>query len=134
MRTVRPPDPDVSGLITSSGASSPSQASAPAGARDDRVYLSAEQLAARTPWTVDAIEKLVQRGVLTKGRHYFQLGRRTQRIFKWSAIVDLIEGRPAPNGDQPMLDQGRPRTPASSPARRVIDVEKATTDLQRLLD
>jgi len=103
-------------------------------AREERVYLSAEQLAARTPWTVEAIEKLIQRGVLAKGRHYFQLGRRTQRIFKWSAIVELIEGRPAPNGDEPMLEQGRSRTPASRPARRVIDVEKATTDLQRLLD
>ena len=41
----------------------------------------------------EAIEKMVTRGVLKRDVHYFQpFGRRTQLIFKWNAIVTLIEG------------------------------------------
>jgi hypothetical protein len=57
-----------------------------------REYVSAEQLAALTPWSIDAIERMVRRGELTIGEHYFQpKGPRTQRVFKWSAIVAWIE-------------------------------------------
>ena len=59
-----------------------------------REYLSAEQLAEATPWTASAIEKMVRRGALKQGVHYFQpFGHRTQLLFEWSAIVELIEGR-----------------------------------------
>jgi hypothetical protein len=55
-------------------------------------YLSAEQLAQRTPWSVDAIEKMIQRGDFRRGVHWFQpKGPGTQRIFKWSAIAEWIE-------------------------------------------
>lgn len=89
-----------------------------------REYLHAEQLAAVTPWSADAIEKMVRRGTLQRGVHYFQPhGRGTKLIFKWSAIVMLIEsgmGVGAATG----------RSPESG---KVIDVEKATTGLRRLL-
>ena len=55
-------------------------------------YLSAEQLALQTPWSVDALEKMIQRGELRRGVHWFQpKGPGTQRIFKWSAIAAWIE-------------------------------------------
>lgn len=93
-------------------------------------YLSAEQLAAVTPWTVDAIEKMIDRGMLVKNVHFFQpFGRRSQRIFKWAAIEALIEGGAAPAEGARMVEQ----TPAPAPAIGTIDVEKATTELQRLL-
>ena len=90
-----------------------------------REYLSIEQFAALGPWSVDAIEKMIRRGVLRRDVHYFQpFGPRTRRIFKWSAIVTLIEGR---NG---LVD-----TQGVAPASRgtVLDVETATADLHRLL-
>jgi hypothetical protein len=55
-------------------------------------YLNAEQLAQWTPWSVDALEKMIQRGELRRGVHWFQpRGAGTQRIFKWSAIAAWIE-------------------------------------------
>jgi hypothetical protein len=91
-----------------------------------REYLDAAQLATRTPWSVEAIRRMVSRGVLRRGVHYFQpLGPRTQLIFKWSAIVALIEGVPIA------------AAPASPPAhageRGHPDVQAATAALQRLL-
>jgi hypothetical protein len=89
-----------------------------------RQYLNAEQLAALTPWSPDAIRRMVQRGLLRKGEHYFQpLGPRTQLLFKWSAIVALIEQ----NGAQ------HPRASAENPGPETIDVEEATERLRRLL-
>jgi hypothetical protein len=52
-------------------------------------YLSTSELSELTPWTEDAIKKLMQRGVLQPGRDWFHFGRRI--VFKWAAIVDLIE-------------------------------------------
>jgi hypothetical protein len=99
-----------------------------------RPYLSAEQLCALTPWTPDALEKLVRRGVLKRGVHYFQpFGRRGRLFFKWSAIVALIEGLPVPSETEPVVDKPRPALKAIPTRRATIDVEKATTDLQRLL-
>jgi len=92
-----------------------------------REYLDGAQLAARTPWSVEAIRRMVSRGVLRRGVHYFQpLGPRTQLIFKWSAIVTLIEGipsaaAPVTNLAGPPGEKGRP------------DVQAATAALQRLL-
>jgi hypothetical protein len=40
---------------------------------------------------------MVTRGVLRKGVHYFQpFGGRSQLVFKWRAIVSLIENPPEP--------------------------------------
>jgi hypothetical protein len=96
-------------------------------------YLSAEQLSAVTPWSVDAIEKMVARGALVKGVHFFQpFGRRSQRIFKWSAIRALIEGGNGAAAAPPVIHEAPVLAAAQSFGR--IDVEKATADLQRLLD
>jgi len=90
-----------------------------------REYLSAEQLAEVTPWSVDGIEKMVRRGVLKRNVHYFQpFGRRTQLVFKWSAIVILIEGDHTKGDDthrEHVVGRGQ------------IDVEKAKAGLGRLL-
>ena len=104
----------------------------PQGIADDAVrpYLSIEQLAVMTPWSMDAIEQMIRRHALQRGVHYFQpFGVRTQRRFKWAAIVALIEGATEPN-DEPVLQKRRSETAVSE---RVIDVEKAATGLQRLL-
>ena len=86
-------------------------------------YLSTEQLAALTPWSVEAIRRMVTRGVLRRGEHYFQpLGARTQLLFKWPAIVALIE-RPEPGAVGPV----------DVPSRRILDVEVATAALTREL-
>jgi hypothetical protein len=91
-----------------------------------REYLSAAQLAEVTPWTVDAIEKMIRRGILKENRHYFRpFGHRTQRIFKWHAIVTLIEGDHTKSDD--MQREHVVET------RGQIDVEKAKAGLGRLL-
>jgi hypothetical protein len=65
---------------------------APREAAAPPAYLSAEQLALQTPWSVDALEKMIQRGELRRGVHWFQPGGPgTHRIFKWSAITAWIE-------------------------------------------
>ena len=57
-------------------------------------YLSTEQLSQLTPWTVQAINTMWKRGILKRGVHYYQpMGRGGQVIFKWSAVVELIETR-----------------------------------------
>jgi len=107
-------------------------AAAPANVRP---YLSAEQLSELTPWTLDAQQKLIRRGVLKLGVHYFQpQGRRGRLVFKWSAIVALIEGHSVHSEAVPMIDEPQPPALKAVPRRQTIDVEKATTDLQRLLD
>jgi hypothetical protein len=99
-----------------------------------RAYLSAEQLSEVTPWTPDGIEKMMRRGVLMRGVHYFQpFGRRSRLVFKWDAIVALIEGRAVQSEPQAVVEGETVEPSAVAPARRTLDVEKATTDLQRLL-
>ena len=91
-----------------------------------REYLSTEQVAEVTPWSVEAIEKMVRRGVLKRDVHYFQpFGRRTQLVFKWSAIVALIEG------DHPKSDDAHGHQVVDR--RGQLDVEKAKAGLGRLL-
>lgn len=93
-------------------------------------YLSAQQLAALTPWSVRAIEKMVARGLLLRGVHYFQpFGRRSQRIFKWAAIKELIES----GGSAPLPRSMIGNPPVVGRMNGQIDVEKATAELQRLL-
>jgi len=91
-----------------------------------RPYLSIGQLAAATPWTVNAIRKMMARSILKRGVHYFQpLGRRREVVFKWSAIVAMIEQQPY--GGQEL--DGAPRQQRSAN----IDVEQATANFERLL-
>jgi len=93
-----------------------------------RPYLSIEQLAAVTPWTVNAIRKLIARGVLQLGVHYFQpFGRRRGLFFKWSAIVAMIEQQP------PVMEEPKGAPRQLQPRSVGIDVEQATADFERLL-
>ena len=99
-----------------------------AGARPiAKPYQYIEELAELVPWSVEAIRKKVQRGELKQGVHYFQERARGRLIFKWEAIVALIE--------RVTTDRTHPDAPAAaSPVRgRVIDVERATEELRRLL-
>ena len=89
-------------------------------------YLYAEELAAVTPWSVEAIRKKVQRGELVLGVHYFQEQRRGRLIFKWPAIVELIESG---MGDRRTADADVLHVNG-----KVLDVEKATAGLRKLLD
>lgn len=84
-------------------------------------YLYTEELAELTPWSVQAINTKVKRGELRRGVHYFQEHGRSRRTFKWSAIVEYIEGRET-------------SAPADHLATGTPDVAKATAELQRLLD
>jgi hypothetical protein len=99
-----------------------------------RAYLSAEQLAELTPWTQDAVEKMVRRGVLVRGIHYFQpFGRRARLLFKWSAIVSLIEAGTVQPGSDAVIQDEPVADGAANGSNHILNVEKATTKLQRLL-
>jgi hypothetical protein len=75
---------------------------------------------------MSAIEKMVNRGVLKRGVHYFQpFGHRTQLIFRWSAIVALIEG------DRTKRDDTHSQHVVER--RGKLDVTKAKAELGRLL-
>lgn len=59
-----------------------------------RQYLYISQLAEVSPWSAAAIRKMMSRGVLRQGEHYFKPGGRNARpIFSWAAIERFIEGR-----------------------------------------
>lgn len=76
----------------------------------------------------------MRRGTLQQGVHYFQpFGRRSQMIFKWTAIEELIEG---PRREARVHPPAEPTQTAliSLPNGRTIDVQKATQAAQRLLD
>jgi hypothetical protein len=97
-------------------------------------YLSAEELAQRTPWSLDAIEKMIRRGILVRGQHYFQpTGQRGRLIFKWAAIVTLIEERAVQSASKSMIETHEAGPSKAQTTKQVLDVEKATADLQRLL-
>jgi hypothetical protein len=67
---------------------------------------------------------MVTRGVLRRGVHYFQpFGDRTQLVFKWRAIVALIEKPSEPVG----------RVVAGPRLGELSDVARATAALERLL-
>ena len=87
-------------------------------------YLYVDDLAALVPWTAEAIRTKVRRGEFQRGVHYFQETRRARLIFKWAAIVEVIERTSSP-------------APVSRPgprSRAVLDIEQATTALRRLID
>ena len=93
-------------------------------------YLAIHELAMLTPWTVEAIRAKLRRGELRLGEHYFQETHRGRLIFKWDAIVGYIEGEP--------VEQGLPAVQSAGPVSashcsETIDVEKAKTELHRLL-
>jgi hypothetical protein len=67
-------------------------------------YLSVKELSELTPFTEPAIRTMMVRGVFKKGVHYFEIGSR--RVFKWAAVVDLIEGR----GVDPVCEDRIPLT------------------------
>ncbi|HVO24461.1 MAG TPA: hypothetical protein VMW56_12635 [Candidatus Margulisiibacteriota bacterium] len=93
-----------------------------------RPYMSIEQLEAATPWSVPAIRKKMARSVLKLGVHYFRpLGRRREVVFKWSAIVAMVEQQ-SPRVEEPESAPSRPRRTTG-----IIDVEQATADFERLL-
>jgi len=97
----------------------------------EKPYLSSEELAQRTPWSADAIEKMIGRGVLVRGVHFFQLGgRRSRLIFKWDAIVGLIEGRRIRTKPTDMIET---EDRQGAGVKQGLNVEEATTELQRLL-
>ena len=101
----------------------------PAVAPGPKPYLYGEELAALTPWSVDEIDAKIKRGVLRLGVHYFQEQHRARRIFKWAAIIELIESGTG-NGE---TATGSTHVNAGK-GRRVLDVEKATAELRKLVD
>ena len=97
-------------------------------------YLSTEQLTTLTPWSKDAIEKMITRGILVLNTHFFQPGgRRSARIFKWEKIVELIEGKTRTSENESMINHTHVNARVDQRIGRQIDVEKATTELRRLL-
>lgn len=95
-----------------------------------REYLHIDQLAELTPWTSDAIKAMVRRGVLVRGQHYFQpLGHGSKMIFKWSAVVGLIESVQV--GGPTVVENARAVIPLAK--RCVIDVDEAASRAKRLL-
>jgi hypothetical protein len=94
-----------------------------------RPYLSAEQLAALTPWSVEAIRRMIRRDILRSGVHYFQpAGRGGQVIFKWSAIIGFIEG-------DARTASAMVGTRASESVQngQIVDVDAAAEEAKRLL-
>lgn len=96
-----------------------------------REYLSAEQLAALTPWTVEAIRRMVSRGILRRGIDYFQpFGSRTQLLFKWRAIRRLIEGDHAPDRE----DEASGVLHSPTRGTQGVDASAVASALRGLLD
>ena len=84
-------------------------------ALDDRARLSLGS-------SHEAIYRMVRRGILQRGVHYFQpQGARTQLIFKWSAIVTMIESGGSEVGSH------------ARPSGGTLDVKEASQRLRRLL-
>jgi len=71
---------------------------APTPERQAKPYLSILELSQVTPWTELAIRTMMSRGILKRGVHYFDVGRR--RFFKWVAVVAFIEGKSVENTDE----------------------------------
>lgn len=87
-----------------------------------RQFMSAKQLAEVGPWSEEGIKRMVSRGTLQKGTHWFQPGGpRTRMIFDWLAIQRFIrdEAEPAPphvvrlaNGKEVRIDEEEDREAA----------------------
>jgi hypothetical protein len=75
---------------------------------EPRPYLNTAQLAAVTPWTPEAIKKMVARGELLQGVHWFQpAGPRSTRVFNWQAVRAYIEGVDEDATSEPEPDAAR---------------------------
>lgn len=95
-----------------------------------REYLYAEQLAEITPWSMDAIDKMVRRGTFKRGVHYFQpQGRGTKLIFKWPEIARFVE-----QDSTGAENEARVAVPHLPKVQRGVDVGVLQEALQRLLD
>jgi hypothetical protein len=93
-------------------------------------YLSTDQLAQLTPWTIEAINTMRKRAVLKRGVHYFQpAGKHGQVIFKWAAVVELIEGSAC--SQRNVVDT--PQSVIALANGKIIHVEEATERANRLL-
>ena len=92
-------------------------------------YLNADELAGLTPWTKGAIAHMVRTGLLQEGVHFFRIygpGRHRPRVFKWAAIVELIESKVPLQPPAPPL-AAHPRQGTK------VDVGAATDEFARLL-
>ena len=59
-------------------------------------YLSIEQLSELTPWSCDAIRSKMKRGEFAEKKHFFRPnGLGSRPVFRWSAVVEYIEGGPS---------------------------------------
>jgi hypothetical protein len=91
-----------------------------------RAYLYIDQLAARTPWSEEAIRTMISRGTFKVGVHYFKpQGPGGRPIFSWEAVVRYIEGHREPvAGDDliPLADG------------TMVDLNEATAQAYRLRD
>ncbi len=83
-------------------------------------YLKTAGLVKAGPWSAREIDRKIRRGELVEGTHFFVDGPRRQRIFKWGAVVDLIE--------HPQQAGIRKRTRAG------VNIDEATAGLRRLLN
>jgi len=93
-------------------------------------YLHKRQLAEVTPWTIDAIDKRMKRGFFKENVHYFRPCGGREVIFKWEAVVGLIECTQLENQAHLLLD-----TDQDLSLGRTIDVvSEVEEDLQKLLN
>lgn len=89
-----------------------------------REYITTEQLAELVGWSPSAIRRMVQRSILRRGVHVFQpLGPRSALLFKWTAVVQLIEKGTATDT---AVDEATPNQAGP------ISIEEATKRLRRL--
>ena len=77
-------------------------------------YLTRDEVAACVGgWTPKTVSRLIERGVLRLGEHFFPDPRGRGYLFRWDKIVDVIESTAArsnpagqSDGEIPMLNGG----------------------------
>lgn len=99
-----------------------------------RPYMSLAQLLDVVPWSRSTVEKMIVDGTLKQGVHYYRPRIRGRSnacahyVFKWEAIVQLIEGG-APSSEEPKSEEEPQRRRTRRPPRRTIgepdEIEKA---------
>ena len=63
------------------------------GSRNERPYVSIQQLSQLVPWSASSIRTMMSRGKLVQGEHFYRpFGPGSHPIFRWASIVNLIEG------------------------------------------
>jgi hypothetical protein len=50
-------------------------------------------------WTAKTVSRLIEKGVLRRGEHFFLDPRGRGYLFRWDKVVDLIESPEARSGD-----------------------------------